>query len=245
MARHQENRDERIAGEWLELQGHRNIEKQTDDPPDFVVDGKYAVEVRRLNSMIEIDGKTKGEEESQIPLREEIEEVLEKFGPLDDGWGWHVNCEYDFQESEIPPAKDVQKEISQALHELLRSPHPAEHSLDPKLIELKCGIRLELFPGRSETAFALNDVSDGMGIMVLDELIKSVPFCMNEKRGKVAARKNRHREWWLLLIDHIGFVPRPLSENELSILRKEVPLQEPFSRVVIVSSWNPEWYYEL
>ena len=54
-----ENTDERFAKKWLEFQGYSNIEKIKNDPPDFVVEGKYAIEVRRLNHSIQVNGQNR------------------------------------------------------------------------------------------------------------------------------------------------------------------------------------------
>ena len=43
------NADEAQAWRWLEGQGQEDIRRSRGDPPDFVVDGRCAVDVRRLN----------------------------------------------------------------------------------------------------------------------------------------------------------------------------------------------------
>ena len=65
-----ENTDECFAKKWLEFQGYSNIERIEDDPPDIVVEGEYAVEVRRLNRKIR---QGEGEETSRISLQKTIE----------------------------------------------------------------------------------------------------------------------------------------------------------------------------
>ena len=91
-----EKDDERLAKKWLESQGHSSIERSEDDPPDYVVDGKLAVEVRRLNRRIEVDGQTEGEENSRISLYQTIESTLAEIDPPGNERRWEVACEYDF-----------------------------------------------------------------------------------------------------------------------------------------------------
>ena len=62
------NSDERIARRCLESQCYATIERPRHDPPDYVVNVKFAVEVRRLNRRIEVGGKTEGEENSRKSL---------------------------------------------------------------------------------------------------------------------------------------------------------------------------------
>ena len=48
-----EKDDEGLARKWLESQGYTDITRPCSDPPDYVVNSAYAVEVRRLNQRIE------------------------------------------------------------------------------------------------------------------------------------------------------------------------------------------------
>ena len=54
---------------WLEKQGDREIRRLRSDPPDFVVDGRFAVEVTRLSQRIVIgdDSISRSEEEARQP----------------------------------------------------------------------------------------------------------------------------------------------------------------------------------
>ena len=102
-----EKDDESLARKWLESQGYTDIKRPCSDPPDYVVNSKYAVEIRRLNRRIEIGGQFEGEEQSRIALRGTIEKVLEEFGPPSEGQVWIVDCEYDF--SKLLPEKRITK----------------------------------------------------------------------------------------------------------------------------------------
>ena len=52
MDKGKDNEDELCAEDWLRQQGYKDIRRPRNDPPDFVVDGVYAVEVTRLNQRI-------------------------------------------------------------------------------------------------------------------------------------------------------------------------------------------------
>ena len=105
-----EKDEEILARKWLESQGYTDIKRPCSDPPDYVVNSEYAVEVRRLNQRIEIDGRFKGEEQSRIALRDTIEKVLEEFGPPNEGQVWIVDCEYDFSKP-LPEKRITKREI--------------------------------------------------------------------------------------------------------------------------------------
>ena len=70
------------------------------DPPDLVVDGKYAVEVTRLNQRIVVGDEEdfKGRRGSaRKPLMDSIAKALDQLGPPgNEGRSWIVDFEYDF-----------------------------------------------------------------------------------------------------------------------------------------------------
>ena len=251
MARQPENKDERIAREWLKQQGHTNIEWPDEDPPDFVVDGKYAVEVRRMNPVIEIDGKFKGEEELQIPLFRAVKKVLDGFGPPVNRKGFCVNGVYDYSQLQLPQSEALEQEIKEVLQpfrdEVLKPDQIP--SLLPGQLELECGICLGLRPGRPKSSmFALQHVSDGKGWRVSGEIGKSLQHCIDEKCVKASRKEKDYpdHEWWLLLIDRLlGISVQSLSELELESLHKEIQVQDPVSRVVVISPENLEWFHAI
>ena len=258
------NNDERLAEEWLRRQKHIQIQRLCNDPPDFMVDGRYAVEVRRLNLTNEVDGKTKGEENSRIPLCRTIKSTLAKIGPPANDQSLVVDCEYDFSKP-LPEAKDTKKQIREALLTFtqpyddeviseLRSKyidyHKHAHELDSLCglhLCLPCGICLELQDISAQPArFVLQNVSAREGLLVLPELQKNIKAEIKEKYQKIKDRENNCDTWWLILIDHIGRVPiSGLTQTELKELRKEIRTEAPWSRVIIVSLWDPDSWYEL
>lgn len=250
MARQPENKDERIAREWLKQQGYTNIEWPDEDPPDFVVDGRYAVEVRRMDPVIEIDGKIKGEEELQIPLLRAVKKVLDSFGPPVNGKGFFVDGVYDYSQLQLPQSEALEQEIKEALQpfrdEVLK---PDQNpSLLPGRLELECGICLNLRRGCPKSSmFALWHVSDGKGRRVSGEVGKSLQHCIDEKCAKASRKEKDHpgHEWWLLLVDRVlGISVQSLSEPELESLHKEIQVHKPFSRVFVISPENLEWFHE-
>ena len=237
MTRTRENKDEHLAKEWLKQQGHGLIEWQRDDPPDFVVDGKYAVEVRRMNNIIEIDGQKKGEEDLRIPLEEAIKKVLDEFGPPEDGRGWYVSCEFDYSKFSLPKTRIVQRQVREALQSFLEeTPELVPYHSFPE-IQLECGICLDFFPGSPKSSmFVLNDVSNREGCWVVGETIKNLQHSINEKCAKVAERRCRYPEWWLLFIDRFLYIlPQSLSDGEWESVKEGLSSQKTFSRIVVIS----------
>lgn len=262
-----ENDDETLARNWLRRQGYKDIRRPCSDPPDFVVDGAYAVEVTRLNQRIAVGkGKrSKGEEEARKPLTDHIEKVVGCLGsPGNEGRSWVVDCEYDFSMA-LPKRRVVTAEISVALAPLLKpydntvvfsmhsrhvdyEKHAGEISgLGFPHLCLACGLCLDLAEFSYDPAsFIVQNVSDGEGIEVAEELRRGI---RNRLRDKSEAILNRNRvgeygTWWLVLVDHVCLLPmQMLSESELSSIRDQEFVF--WDRVVVVSSRNPDWHYDL
>ena len=259
-----ENCDELIGKEWLESHCAA-VRRVCDDPPDYVADDEFAVEIRRLNLGIQIKGTTRGEEEIRIPLHQHIDRALTRVGKPAHGRSWVIDCEYDFSQG-LPKRKVIQAEISQALEPLMkpydgealkrmRSDHLAnsKHRYEIDFLSdlhlcLKCGICLDLeeVTAEKEASFVLGNVSDGEGILVLSELEKRIRDAVNGKHKKIAHRINRFSGWWLILVDYVGLVSNSgLTKNELNGLRVRINLENPWSRLIIVSRLQPHSWYEL
>ena len=238
-----ENCDELRAKRWLELQGYSDIRRPSDDPPDYVVEERYAAEVRRLNRM-EKDWE-KPLESWEESLKKTVQTVLVEYGPPTEGEVVYVDCDYPFQPP--PPAKKV---VEKEIREALKSAKLPENSLLE--LKLECGIRLFLHPpvpsGSTTAKYMVNDVSVATAQTgwILSELKEHIPRCIAEKSRRVR-KKDRiedYEEWWLLLVDHIEYVAS-LKQSELEELREAVQFKDFWKHIVIISPENPKWSYEL
>ena len=220
------NDDELCALNWLKRQGHRDIRQPSADPPDFVVDGQYAVEVTRLNQRIVVgdEKSSKGEEQARIPLTDCMEKALRKLGPPgNEGRSWIVDCEYDFGkplaktegrygpstlEALAPLVEPYDFGVVSAMHarHFDYEKHGEEISLlgFPHLC-LACAICLDLCEfSHSPAKFVVPNVSDGYGIGVAEELNRSIQNRIQDKSDKILNPKPRrglHKlvadPWWI------------------------------------------------
>ncbi len=267
MAGQPENSDERLAREWLIREGYDDVQRQSDDPPDFVVNGDCAVEVTRLSQRIVVGAETstKAEVEARKPLKDHIAKVIERLGPPgNEGRSWVIDCEYDFS-TPLPDRRSVAGQISEALAPLLKphdvrvvaamhsehldfGKHPGEASyLGFPHLCLACGLCLEPTEFAHDPAsFILNDVSSGEGIGLTVELAKGIRNGIRTKSKKIRDqdRLRNYGTWWLVLVDHIGIRPmHMLSEHELSAVRTQD--FDFWDRVVVVGSNNVYWHFDL
>ena len=267
MTKQRQNEDERWAEQWLRKQGYKDVQRPRCDPPDFVVNNHYAVEVTRLNQRITVgdDKHSKGEEEAREPLRRCIENTISELGPPgNEGTSWIIDCEYDFTEY-LPARKTVAAQIKAAIkpllepydHNVVSAIHTRHHNYSKHAGEpycmgfphicLECGVCLDLLEFSDHSSkFILQNVSDGIGIHVAGELKKSIANRILDKSRKISNRDiiERYPTWWLLLVDHVCHIPvQSLSEHERSFVRDQP--SNFWSRIVVISSRNLDWHYDL
>lgn len=86
------NSDEQVVDTYLKSLGLGEVVYEPDGkvPPDFLLDGRIAVESRRLNQHYPLDGRSRGLEEDSIPLRQSFERLLEEVGRPRDDRTWFV-----------------------------------------------------------------------------------------------------------------------------------------------------------
>src|ERR1700731_1570519 len=88
--------DEHLANEYLVSLGLGAVVYEPDGnrPPDFVINQRIAVEVRRLNQNEVIETGYRGLEETRFALEDRVRKLLSPLGPSESGVSWFVR--YDF-----------------------------------------------------------------------------------------------------------------------------------------------------
>jgi hypothetical protein len=115
------NNDEKIADRYLKSLAIGEVVYEPDGkvPPDFLVDGRIAVEVRRLNQHREVDGKLRGLEEDSISLRQSIENLLADFAAPKKAGTWFVRFSFH---RPIPEWRMLRALIRDTLSRFLAAP---------------------------------------------------------------------------------------------------------------------------
>ena len=72
---------------------------------------------------------------------------------------------------------------------------------------------------------------------MLGEMQRNLKICVAEKSAKVARVRHRYPEWWLALVDYIGY---GLEGGEQDQLRQIVRLEHSWDKIVIVNPRNPQ-----
>jgi hypothetical protein len=218
---------EELAFQYLSSLGFVDIEYEPDGnvPPDFLVNGMTAVEVRRLNQhYIDETGVSVGLEKDRFRLHLCIKQVLKSLGPPVSGRSWFVM--YDFQRP-LPPLKQVRKSIAEALTNF------RDGIIKEQTYMICKSINLSVFPSSKifSDCFVIGGSMDGNSGGWLGRMLQeNIDICVREKTNKIAHFRNRYEAWWLVLIDHIGYGSiEPLNVahdwDKIIILNSQNPLQ--------------------
>lgn len=233
------NESEEAVAVFLSHSGYGDLVFEPDGnvPPDFLVGGRIAVEVRRLNQNEETENGYRGLEEVRIPLREAVARLLPTLGPSIAGESWYVV--YRFWRP-LPSPGELKKGLQAKLATFLADPANGE-----KEFTVGQRFRVELLEaGRPYSDFfVLGGFTDrDSGGFVLSEMSRNIRICVQEKTGKVAAVRSRYPEWWLCLDDHIGY---GLGEEDRAQLRTLLRLEHNWDKIIVVNPEDPRQGYEV
>ena len=242
------NEEELRAEQWLENQGYSDIldlSKDNLDPPDFVVENRIAVEVRRLNWM---GNSSEGVESDEHTLTSMIEEVLEKAGEPPGRQNVYVKCmSHDVLLDKRKDRELVKHIVAQFVDQYTKKIDKALKSGEhPQswTTEWKCGIRLRFSSGLiSRTArFQLVQVeveAPSRGWEVPDS-IDNINRCIVDKTNKIQDRIHCYPEWWLVLVPHNIFTPGSWEQDRWQTIQDKLVDTKPWSRIVVIGR-NESW----
>jgi len=244
---------EALARVHLHHRGFRDVVWHPihNSPPDFLVDGKLAIEVRRLTQhFVDDAGRARPLEETTIPLVYGLSELAVKLGPKSFDRPWAVTAEFS---RPLPKWGKLKRHVLGALKAFATAPpsDAIEHWID-----VTKHLRLRLSPPESQAIFdarpdalrrkrqstfflpSSGAIDLDAGGPVLEKLNRNIEICRAEKEVKITPVKDRYPEWWLLLVDYISRgVPLIVRDQQF----QEIPVNPaPWNKIVLVSPANPE-----
>jgi hypothetical protein len=228
------NESERVVRDYLvSLRlGPVVFEPDGNQPPDFLVDGRIAVEARRLNANELVGVGHRGLEETSIPLYRAVSKALEASGPPISGCSWYVHCTY---RRPLPSWREVEYRLQQAVVGLR-----ANAGEPPTRMLLGTFGQFEFVRAgdAKDTLLVPGGFCDeDEGGFVVADVARNLQYCVAEKTNKVERVRHKYRAWWLVFEDRIayGF----LNSEDVLAVRSQVEGIDGFGRVVLVSPLNP------
>lgn len=232
------DRSEQRALEFLESQGFQQIEYEPDGnvPPDFLLDGRVAVEVRRLNQNVPAEGGFKGLEEDEIPLRHRMYRLLGSLGPAEDV-SWIVSHSFS---RPLADWSDLEPRIRSNLEEF--SPDASTSKVRLKVTK-NFTLGLRKAGRRHENRFILGGSADhDAGGWVVPEVARNLNLIIPEKWSKVAPVRPKYPEWWLLLLDFINYGSPHVLDDGLTEL---IDNHAGWDRIMLIDPTNPLRFHEV
>ncbi len=229
------DRTESQALEFLLSRGLSDAVYEPDGnvPPDFACGG-IAIEVRRLNQH-DISGK--GLEVSAVPLVMKFRNLLTSLGPTQDSC-WFVTFRY---RRPVEEWSTLSIKIKTAL-----SAFRDNHTEDVVRISISDWFSIGLVKSSKlyQTRFVLGGYTDhDSGGFITSETIKNLAIVIPEKSKKVERFHSKYSEWWLVLLDHIGYAR--LDVHELDELREHVIRPPEWNKIFLVDPLAPQHAIEI
>ena len=241
------NCDELRAQQWLKSQGYTDIiDLSIDgtDPPDFVVEKRIGVEVRRLNWMTDANRKNQGAEELEKPLEKMISKILEDAGEPPGGYSVEVSC--DLLDDRLPPNKETLRQVGQAVDDYVDLLDKAVQSggapVDwQKQTECRIAMNFQPFATSDPGEFILMPVEAATQFRgwPTHASIDSIKRCIAEKTDKIKNKIHLYPEWWLVVVDHDLNTPGEWEEDDWETIRNDLVDTKPWSKIIVLSETQP------
>jgi hypothetical protein len=231
---------ERIVYEYLSNQGFSDVAYEPDGnvPPDFLLNGRIAVEVRRLNQNEDTGDGPHGLEETAIPLQAKVRKLLATLGSSNSGESWFVI--YSFRRP-LPPWDQLANVLRS---DLATFQGDSEHQPTSRGITAGFNIRLIRTSDPHADSFVFGGYIDlDSGGFILSEMDRNIRICVAEKTKRTAHLRERYPHWWLMLVDRIGY--GRLTELDHERLRQLLQLDHSWDKIILINPLDATQGYEL
>jgi len=232
---------EALSEEYLRRQGFTTIEFEPDGniPPDFLCDGRVAVEVRRLNHHHTSTGdRPEALDTKAYALWNHVKRALVELGPPTVGRSWWLS--YSLKRP-IPEFKRLPSLLKKSLLDFRSVPRDGR-----QVIEVTKGFQITLTPAESthDLQFVFASASDRDSAGWLFEMMQvNLQLCIDEKALKVAKVRERYGEWWLVLVDMIGW---GLSKFDQELFADAVQIEKRgWDKIILIDPRDPSRSFEI
>lgn len=222
---------ERLAQFYLESLNIGSVVYEPDGniPPDFLVAGRIAVEVRRLNQNHETaGGMYKGLEELWIPLIQRLKKHLHSLGLSRGGECWYVCIDFS---RPLEEWKVLRPLIDAALVSFMEGSFRRQTTL-----QITPNFSIELLKsGKDHGSFFIIGASsdNDSGGWVMGEVERNLRLCIKEKELKIAPYRAKYGSWWLIFADYVDYSMDP--EDRITFRSEVMPtIQHSFEKIVLI-----------
>ncbi len=217
--------EERIANEYFKFKKYDKIifEPLGNTPPDFLINNSIAVEVRRLN---------------KFHLGKPLEEIeynvipkIEKFISLFDNNETYGNTTIVFliYSRPIKFTEFIKQKILNVLKEYLNNKSIKKEYFISESLSLDFYEHSEKW----KTQFEVGGIVDlNKSGFVVKDICDSLKIIINEKERKIKKFKSLYENWWLVLVDFVGY---GISTSEVKKIKDGINENKSFKKIILIS----------
>lgn len=230
---------EELVANHLAHRGYTNVVYEPDGniPPDFLIDGKIAIEVRRLNKSYFEGGNAKGLEEVAIPLWSKVERLARSLGTPTGNESWFIFFRFT---RPVEAWRTLEPKLRKALEAFVAQP------TKQKCIIFKAAdFELEALRASSPhaTMFVMGGCTDkNSSGWLLPDMETNIRHCASEKSRKIAKVHSKYEYWWLALVDHIGY---GLDDFNREMFRNQVSISHDWEKIILIDPRNHSRWFEI
>lgn len=223
---------EEIAYSHLVSLGFEKIVYEPDGnvPPDFVINDRIAVEVRRLNQNERERACPRGLEEVEMPLLGKLQKLLVSFGDATSSAWWVF---FRFKRP-VPKWNKIEEDVRDFFRSTATRPPEGKASK-----WIGNNFQVEIWPKSSpqDWTFELGGFDDlDQGGFVIPEIEPNLRLCIDDKTTKIEAYRQKYPEWWLVMIDHVAY---GMSDFDRHMFHETVKIEHNWDRITIVDPLDP------
>jgi hypothetical protein len=242
------NLDEQRVDQFLARCGYHNVVFEPDGqvPPDFLVNGRIAIEVRRLNQNLVTADSTRELETLRISLNRMVEKLALSLGPPIQGGSWFLNFR-------LRRPIDRLRVLERKLRDVLQKFRTSE-TREPTNLEIESGFTIGLYPasGSHSTFYVMGLYTDrDANAWIVPEMVENLQICIGEKANKIARVRSKYPEWWLILVDRVSRYTLGNSDwdeirAQLDESRAQLTVQlDAWDRIIVIGPEAPPPAFQL
>lgn len=224
------NDDEIRVKNFLQECGYHDVTCWPDGPnapPDFLIGGSIAIEVRRLNQNHVTNVGTRGLGEVSKQLIDSIEKIALSLRPPNHGRSWFIFV--DFRR----PVGDYK--LLRGLIRVKLQDFMAGKTHEKSTFKISNRVSIEISPASKlhETFYVIGGFIDhDASGWVIPEMTKNIAICVDEKTRKIARVRDKYPHWWLILVDYIS---PGLDDDDRHQIREHLAPIPDWDKVIILN----------
>ena len=222
------NTEERIVNKFLINQGYKLIESfplGKNNPPDFLIYKRIAVEVRRLNKFFDINGRFERIDKVEYSFVPKFRTLLKEFEHLDLKYSVSVALMY---QRPLRSSKKLIEDLKKSITSSTQSEHFGVNIVFNDKITYtlyKCDYK------NLDQTFKLCSVYDrDKGGEIQNVRYNALRISIEEKTEKINGIKHKYSEFWLILVDDIS---TRFDESIRSDLKRFPEIISDFNRILM------------